>query len=186
MTQQRYNWVDWAKAIAIYAVVLGHITNSTNPYWVQYISRIGCIFHLPVFFFISGYLFIIKEDSFWEFTKKSAQMLLIPYIFFNIVSGIVLYRLQAPDVWNEGLRCFFTCESHAFSGPCWFLISLFIIRLLTYGTEYIKRKRTVALIVLIITILATVIPFKIVFGITSAFMAWIFFCVGTWRKKRIL
>lgn len=61
------------------------------------------MFHVPLFFLISGYLFRIKENSFGEFLKNSVKSLLIPYVFFNIISSPILWKLQAHDVWLTGM-----------------------------------------------------------------------------------
>ena len=49
---QRKNWIDWAKAIGILLVVMGH-SEYSNPLVVQMIFMI----HMPLFFVVSGYLF---------------------------------------------------------------------------------------------------------------------------------
>lgn len=48
----RLNWIDWAKAIAITFVVFGHIPEERSSFILNYIVT----FHMPLFFFISGYL----------------------------------------------------------------------------------------------------------------------------------
>jgi fucose 4-O-acetylase-like acetyltransferase len=48
----RLNWIDWAKVIAISFVVFGHIPQVSGSFPQHYIVT----FHMPLFFFISGYL----------------------------------------------------------------------------------------------------------------------------------
>ncbi|MCF0193574.1 MAG: acyltransferase family protein [Bacteroidaceae bacterium] len=45
----RLYWIDWAKARGIILVVLGHM-HSPLSHWIF-------VFHMPMFFMISGYLY---------------------------------------------------------------------------------------------------------------------------------
>ena len=48
---ERIGFVDYGKSIAIFLVILGHLNISSQLYLFIY------SFHIPFFFFISGYLF---------------------------------------------------------------------------------------------------------------------------------
>lgn len=50
MLNTRVEWVDVAKGIGIILVVLGH--NQSPDYIIKFIYS----FHMPLFFFLSGYL----------------------------------------------------------------------------------------------------------------------------------
>ena len=67
-------WIDVFKGIGIIAVVVGHI-------WDGLISRMIYVFHMPLFFFISGYLSKPVMDYRAFFTKK-VKSLIIPYIVY--------------------------------------------------------------------------------------------------------
>lgn len=59
---KREVWVDIAKAIAIIAVVIGHIeVNFTDIGWLPSLSRFIYLWHVPVFFMIAG--FFIRDDK---------------------------------------------------------------------------------------------------------------------------
>ena len=60
----RINWIDWAKVIAISFVVFGHIPMNSESLPLRYITN----FHMPLFFFISGYL--TKKEYFSIETAK--------------------------------------------------------------------------------------------------------------------
>lgn len=76
----RLNWIDWAKAIAISFVVFGHTPQEPGSFLQSYIT----IFHMPLFFFISGYL-TKKEYPNKETFKKYWHTLIIPYICYNLI-----------------------------------------------------------------------------------------------------
>lgn len=48
---QRYYWLDWAKVIGLYLMVLGH-TGGGLFFWGKWLYS----FHMPLFFIISGIL----------------------------------------------------------------------------------------------------------------------------------
>ena len=85
---QRINWIDWAKVFAIYLVALGHLLSKTGS--EGYIFNFIYSFHMPFFFFISGYLFRIKENGLVDFLKSSFRSLLVPYILLNLIGNAFL------------------------------------------------------------------------------------------------
>lgn len=76
---QRENWIDWAKALGILLVVMGHSSYASSD-----VTRFIFVIHMPLFFFISGYLF--KTTRSWrEISTSNIKTLLVPYIGFNII-----------------------------------------------------------------------------------------------------
>ena len=76
---QREKWVDWAKALGILLVVMGH-----SVYAYGDVTRFIFVIHMPLFFFISGYLF--KTTRSWrEVSVSNVKTLLIPYVGFNVI-----------------------------------------------------------------------------------------------------
>ena len=78
MQNRRIVWVDYAKFAGIYLVVLGHLPLSED--WVRFIYS----FHIPLFFFISGYLHKASESS-YESLKANVRSLLIPYMLLYFI-----------------------------------------------------------------------------------------------------
>lgn len=69
-------------------IVLGHLGNAT-------INRVVFTFHVPIFFFITGY-FIRENGSMKDFIKDKARKLLIPYActcFAIIVLAIIKNKI---------------------------------------------------------------------------------------------
>ncbi|MEJ6482533.1 acyltransferase family protein [Nostoc punctiforme UO1] len=79
---QRIEWIDCWKGLAIITVVVGHIVNPVSKYifW----------FHMPLFFFISGYLYSKKTD-YSAFFKKKFLHLLVPYFSFLFLFTLLQY-----------------------------------------------------------------------------------------------
>ena len=182
--KERQYWIDWAKAIAIYGVVLGHVSDVSNPVWVKFLTSFLISFHVPLFFLVSGYLFRIKECVFVGFLKNSAKSLLVPYVFFNLISAPILWKLQAKDVWLSGLYEFLVCKGHAWAGPAWFLVALFNIRLFVYWLLKIKQTWLRVIIILLLSLLPIALSFQLYFGASSAFVGLPFFMAGYYMKQR--
>ena len=133
----RLNWIDWAKAIAITFVVFGHIPMVRGSFIQNYIVT----FHMPLFFFISGYL--TKMELFNKVTfNKYTHTLIIPYLIYNIISypfWTIKHYLEYPDSgWVEYIKpiigIFFLQQETAYSsilaGVTWFLLALLFMKIL--------------------------------------------------------
>ena len=73
---ERIVWIDIAKGIGIILVVLGHVNYVSD---IDYnIIRVVYMFHMPLFFFLSGYLYKKNTDT-KGFVKNKFQQLMVPY-----------------------------------------------------------------------------------------------------------
>ena len=87
----RIAWIDLARAIAIYAIVLGHTLRGESIYpWLYK-------FHVPLCIVISGMCFRIGDKSFGQFLKKKFFSLMVPYYIFATIS-IVIYQVVGSEV----------------------------------------------------------------------------------------
>ena len=93
--KERIVWLDYGKTIAIYLVVLAHTA--------LYKPAEGFIytFHMPFFFFMSGYLFSYsKYPSYMEFVKRRFRQLLVPYVVINMITYL-LWLLVLRNVGSD-------------------------------------------------------------------------------------
>jgi fucose 4-O-acetylase-like acetyltransferase len=111
-----------AKGYGILCVILGHISFHGLSIWIY-------SFHIPLFFFLSGYLFN-ENRPFVPFLRKKMKTLLIPYAFFSFLYIcfdnefiISLYSLKTICI-NFVLQQRYT--------PLWFISSLFVANILFY------------------------------------------------------
>ena len=120
MSNERIHWIDWCKVIAITLVVWAHIT----PFMREEIF----LFHMPLFFIISGYLYKQRE------TKKELSSiiysLILPYLIYNIV---YLLPLPLGGGYQKGyISNILLGNQEALAYlfvPLWFIVSLIVIRL---------------------------------------------------------
>ena len=105
MTKSRINWIDFGKGLAIFLVLVGHVLlgmyqSEKFPIWnnllLLLIAQIY-IFHIPVFFALSGYFFkpVSSLKEFWDYAKKKTIILGLPYIFIQL-STFAFKKLLAP------------------------------------------------------------------------------------------
>jgi len=156
----RINWIDWAKAFCMTVVVFCHLPQQEDTFYLQYLASVI----LSTFFFISGYL-KKKDLSIKESAKKYGYSLLIPYIIYNAIYypyWMVKYYIEHGGVtWTEAIKPItgtllgqlnssFSCE---LNGVTWFLISLFLMHILTDILNKYKHGKSIMLILSIITMM---------------------------------
>lgn len=179
----RIGWIDISKAICIYFVVLGHALTYNEPYECFFRNFIY-VFHLPVFFFVSGYLFSNKKHCFSSFLLVNIKSLLLPYIFLNLLALIINYPHVSHHGLKQSLIFFITGHGYAPAGPAWFLLCLFWVRLQMY---YIVRCRLWLITVLffIYGVLAYFFPLHLYWDIDASFMAMPIVIVGYLSRRYI-
>ena len=124
----RIGWIDTAKGIGLLCVILGHLSIPYLDMWIYF-------FHMPLFFFLSGFVFSGRKYDFATFLKKKVRSLVIPY--FTLGSGIflffcIVYALEGRPAgeYLEMLRNFLVQEHY---WTVWFLACLFLTELIAYG-----------------------------------------------------
>ena len=156
----RKNWIDWAKALGILLVVMGH-----SNYSLPDINPMIFMIHMPLFFVASGYLFKTNK-TLKEITQSNIRTLLIPYLLFNLISLVYLSgsafmkQVMGAEVdWN----CLIfqpLCDTLVgvpgtlLCGPTWFLLALIWCKYIIYGIE--KSKPTVGFFIISIWLVVLV------------------------------
>lgn len=161
--QERVHWIDITRGIAIIAIVLGHVFTSGNLW--RYVFS----FHVPIFFFISGYCFSYKKDM-NLFLKEKTDKIVIPYLVFSSLSicAFFLASLVLPQIkeildcnLGKNLRCMFYGTSKPaimkYNQPLWFLPCYFCVSIIAYIVERIggwtKHRNIIRIVAVVIGIL---------------------------------
>lgn len=137
-SSKRLPWLDIARGIGIILVVIGHIgegiINSGIPYprWIQLIVGTIYTFHMPLFFWISGFLFLPSFTKHPEsFIRLKAGTILYPYLVWTIIQTLIEVGLGAYT--NKGISIselypiLWAPRAHF-----WYLHALFLISLFNY------------------------------------------------------
>lgn len=192
---KRTGWIDICKALAIYCMVLGHTGTS------QKISIIIHVFHMPVFFILSGYCFNEKKNSnLLAFIKKRFMTLVVPYFVFGIalfavwdVALLVMHRqaemrsisnLMTSILWNNA-------NASAFGVIQWFLPCLFFSEtifavLLKISKNSIFLSGGILLLSLCGYLIPLVLEIRLPWALDCALMGSAFYGLGWISKKTLI
>ncbi len=160
-TQNRLQYIDIARGIAIICIVLGHLGISS-------ISNAVFTFHVPIFYFISGY-FIHGREPETVFIKKKARSLLVPYAVTCVIMVILgalksLYysgaeeAVKSAEFWlyaalygagSNAKAPLFLFKSVRSIGAIWFLWATFWGSVFLHGLLGVNLKYRIAVILLI-------------------------------------
>lgn len=136
----RLKWIDLLKAIGIIAVVVGHVTKNDTLRIIIY------SFHMPLFFFISGYLLNVSKyasnqlDFVWNRFKTTAM----PYFFGCLFAFWYGERFAQEPIDNNVMwKAVLEASGHnfkTFNLPMWFLPCLFATAVV-FGLIMFQTKR---------------------------------------------
>ena len=156
MTSARIKWVDHAKAVAIFLVVLLHV--HCHPTLSTYING----FIMPAFFLLSGYLFSYGNNpNFKDFAKKRFRQLAIPYYWIGVIS--YLFWLVALRHFGNDADTATSWSGELFANllaipgnmscniPLWALMSFFMVEIIYYPLGKLLSDKWIVLLFLTIS-----------------------------------
>ncbi len=144
--KKRIEWIDNAKFIGIFFVMLSHFEICPD-----YLRDFFTPFYLAIFFFCSGYCYVPRDD-FRSFLKKKIRQLVIPWFIYSnlniILSNIKSFKHHKSSFRVEVFRNLL--QIRYFDERLWFIPALFSAYLVFYFVirEYHRKKDTKALLLL--------------------------------------
>lgn len=192
----RVVWVDTAKGICILLVVLHHCAQVLQASYP--LQRDFLTFRMPLYFILSGLFF--KQYGFKTFILKKTNKLLIPYVFFYVVTGVLIpvavYRLFDHSIAfysSYGLEAVLSIFSERIicNPSIWFLFCLFEVNMFFYLLFFIsghfKRSGLIlGLLSLAVGLFGLFLAYKKInlpFFIDSCFTAIPFFFFGFFLRN---
>lgn len=161
--------------------------------WVRFIYS----FHIPLFFFISGYLHKASESS-YESLKANVRSLLIPYMLLYFIFWLypICKDLLSGNFSLSGtiIKPFLgLCMGNGYSAewytmlniPLYFLIALFWVRVaFDYYCHYGSYVRLFCIVFcFLFVVFKAYSDVDLIWSIDSALMAFPFFVLGDWISK---
>lgn len=160
------NSIDWARIIGIYLVILGHMQYCGLN---MYIKNFIYLFHMPLFFFISG---MLHKNSFNKSVNNLCGMIILFFLFnfpFYVNSFLHGYSINLTS-----------------NIPTWFFITLGIIKISLYNITLKKAILFIGISMLSIQIIhSKMIEISSFIYVKSIFMSIPFFISGYYLKKII-
>ena len=163
----RNRQIDVMLAIGIISVVFGHI-NSSAPLF-HYLFFPPYAYHIPLFFFISGYLFKpqSKMPDKGKSILKKIRTQLIPYHALAIIFAVLTVLLKKISInlgtgfsWQTILfDGFLNNNTYKLFGACWFLFTLFFINVLAIMLYQKKKWIDVTIAILTLPLMVYMIKY---------------------------
>ncbi|MBR5547968.1 MAG: acyltransferase [Clostridia bacterium] len=139
--KQRGQWnyeLLLVQSIAILAMILGHTGPTFTPIGAKIFPYYS--WHMPLFVFISGFLFS-DRGSYRSFLKRKTQRLLLPALAVRTaLTGLALLASRTY-LHNPGLTLslkgllinpFLMCDAYPLSNAMWFIFQLYVLEII-YG-----------------------------------------------------
>lgn len=139
MERRQLGYISFAYAVGCILVVFGHsypLGDAVTPRWMDVIRTAIYVFHMPLFFFISGYLLnftnAVLKRGYFPFLKQKAKQLLVPYVLLSMLGYIpklIASKYISDNVELSGsyfLRSLLVPRENIW-GHFWFIPALFLI-----------------------------------------------------------
>lgn len=193
--------ISIAKALCIILMVIGH---SGGP---KQLGIVIYLFHMPAFFFVSGYLFKEKYfDNTWQFVKLRFKGLWWPFVKWSLIFALLHNVFVALHLYANfySLHDFIIRSVHILTltgseqllGGYWFLkellyaslIAFFSLKLLHKALSFAlfnKLGRAILTVVfLVMAFILSILPFKIPTVSSLTLLATAFYTSGYWFSKQ--
>ncbi len=133
--KKRLDYIDIAKALGMLTIMWGHIAINKSVVFVY-------AFHIPLFFFLSGMVFVQdKYPDFKSFVKRRIQTLIVPYIIYSFITWAIwavfsyVTHANVDSYWMPLAETFIAQGSEGYlvhNVPLWFVSCLFVMELSYY------------------------------------------------------
>ena len=196
---ERLQWIDTAKGIGIFLVVLGHAIRPgmiAIP-WCDFLFRLIYAFHMPLFFLLSGYTFALSYakhlNAPGRYTLKRTKTLLVPFVCYAALiylCFLIAYRLpvvgdllaSSSFAWVDPLSyvyLLFVWEN-PYAAHLWYIWVLLVITLVAFALAKIlgEGRWRVILAVLSVPCLIAAVLLPIPTAIRKMLAYLLFFAAG--------
>ncbi len=192
MEKRRIGWVDVFRGLMIILMVVGHTWSPINKQIY--------LFHVPAFFFISGYT--ASSDQSWRLVlRKSFLNRLLPFFLWNLLlillcciierisNGTITFtHSKEPSILLSNLFLFgYTTDM---GGATWFILALFWCGLLAKACFSVGIKLGFICEILVTVIIVTggyylsTTAFQKPYCIDLGMIAVLFYQIGNWSKRK--
>lgn len=137
MKNERMHWIDILKGIGIVCIVFSHVLQNTGA-----LAKVLYAFHVPLFFFVTGFLYRDGEASLTSVLKKKTIRIIVPYLLWGSISLVIFLFLgqYAESILESGRSATFGSGMYSLlvgysdgNSPLWFLPAIFLTAIFMWG-----------------------------------------------------
>lgn len=128
----RIYYLDQLKGLAIILVVLGHVMQFVFGFSQSLVVNFLAIFHMPLFFLVSGYLSYGKQ--------KNLTIISLSRGLFNKTISLILPLFSWSGIWCAFMHIEYISFFRSGCGGYWFLWCLWISFCILYLLDFCSKK----------------------------------------------
>lgn len=134
--------LDIAKAICIILVVMGHYVPDNSPAWYVLVHDVIYTFHMPLFMFVSGYVYIAtkKRSTYGDFLLKKVRRLMVPYLTTSVMVIVIKLLTQGSMSVDNPVTIFSFVEMFYMPVAGYFLWFIWALWWIVCAGAAIQRK----------------------------------------------
>jgi len=165
--QGRVVYIDLFRGVGVLLMILGHL--GLGKAFDHYIHA----FHMPMFFFVSGFFFKPAKGM-AAFLGKKARTLLLPYAVFGLGHYLLNILMGGDAVAPLKHLLFVNTIGLPITGALWFLTALFVTELVYHLlNRCLANRKLLHLAVIIIALagnlLPKALPFRLPYAMDAGF-----------------
>lgn len=140
--KKRIEWVDALRGFTMILVVFSHIEIFGYEYTDSTVKSFFCLFHMPLFFFISGFM-AYRADEVWtrsHFTSsllKKFRIQIIPTLFFGLLFAITVFAHRYGHSPIESVSLFLNSPNKL---GYWFTLALLAMFIIYYTVSFLLSR----------------------------------------------
>lgn len=140
-------------------------------------------FHMPMFFFVSGFFYKKREYGICAYIDKKARTLLIPYIVFGLMHWLIFIILEGFSI--DPLIHIFTINTEGLpiAGALWFLTALFFTDIIYFLLDRWKIKWMIVLFVFIGSFSDQILPYALPWALSASFVGLGLYWLGELSRR---
>lgn len=176
-SKQRLDYIDVFRSLGIIAMVMGHI--GFGGKFDHFIHA----FHMPMFFFVSGFFYRRRDCGVGEYVAKKARSLLIPYISFGLAHYLASLILDGFSIKPFLHLLTFNTYGLPIAGALWFLTALFFTDIIYFLFDRWNVKWLIIPFVLVGSFADQLLPYPLPWALSASFVGLGLYWLGEMSRR---
>ena len=180
METKRLSWLDSLRGFGIILITLGHLG------CFELLERYLYSFHVPLFFFISGYLYRRGTKPLNDYIKKKTLTIFVPFVAWTLLSTMVnvVLRYNMRPLLEKAL----TIDGQlTWNSPLWFLLVLYFVEVLFALLDKLNQRTHFKAIIMVVSLIVFVLigDMMLTLKLNLVPFAMVFYAMGNVMRRSI-